>query len=172
MFQLDRLLPAAMFICCLIKMFFTDQWCRAGRGCQTGRRQRGGPSSRGGERKRQLRLLGSSVRIQRHQHHDDRAAYPTHTCSPGPDIAGNALQASLIWRGKEDRSTCPQKQEVSVLRVKYLPLISALSGSPEPNGSDQHRHPSEGRPQHPAARERLQWRDTAEAADTNTQHSS
>lgn len=43
-------------------------------------------------------------------------------------------------------------------------------GSSEPDGSDQHRHASERRPQHAAARERLQWRDSAETADTDAQH--
>lgn len=54
----------------------------------------------------------------------------------------------------------------------YYLCLSGFPGSPEPDGSDQHRHSSEGRPQHSAARERLQRSDSSAAADTNTQHCS
>lgn len=58
------------------------------------------------------------------------------------------------------------------LSLMYNSCLSVFSGSSEPDGSDQHRHSSEGRPQHSSAREWLQWSDTSAAADTNTQHCS
>lgn len=152
-----------------MKTFFTDQWCWAGRGRQIGRRQRGRPSSRGGERKRQLCLLGAPVRVQRHQHHGDGATYPAHTRRPGQDTAGNACRRHLF---EVTEKIHPLVCRPKILCAKHSPLISAFSGSPEPDGFDQHRHPSEGRPQHPAARERLQRRDAPEAAGPNAQHSS
>lgn len=45
-------------------------------------------------------------------------------------------------------------------------------GSPEPNGTDQHRYSSEGRPEYSVAWEWFQWSDSSEAADSNTQHCS
>lgn len=59
-----------------------------------------------------------------------------------------------------------------MISFKILYLPPSFLGSSEPDGSDQHRHASERRPQHTAARERLQWSDTSEADDPDAQHCS
>lgn len=67
---------------------------------------------------------------------------------------------------------CQHEQNFSSFYVKHLPPVSVFSGSTEPDGFDQHWHSAEGRPQHSAARERLQWSDSSEQADTDAQHCS